>query len=223
MAQALILTTPTTMTSPPPGTPKLQSSGDIEVITSDRFSGTDTSTIAGRLTDAGLGGEKLAWKTYGSAPISIAGGALLWGPASGTYFSYVDIQRVDVDLTMSLKILALPASGGPYFDIFRDAPDSSTATRLRAAITPAGAVSFSHNTPAGSTPISGASLTISAGDTLGIRYNNRTGVLTTYKNGAVASTVTTGRTYAGTLFGFAGVGVSADMRIDDMTLTRTIF
>lgn len=222
MVAALILKTPGRLSAPLPNTPKLLLAGDSEILTSDRFTGGNTSTITGRTTDAGLGGQKQLWSTFGTSNLGIDGGELVTSDATVYAFSYLETDTADVDLTLSMKVRALPASNAVFFDLFRDTPASDTATRLRGVLNAAGTLSFSHNTPAGSTGIS-APISVRAGDTLGLRYNNRSGELSTYLNGVLSSSASTGRKYAGKLHGFAFAGAVPGARFDDLTLSRTIF
>lgn len=229
MADALIITSPASMTAPLPGTPLLTLRGDVTTIASDGFSGA-AAPLAGRVPDAISGGGRKPWKVEGAGSAWVtSGGRLVASPdSSGTYFAYFDSgsTAANREVQLSVRVTELP-SAAVYLDLFRDSL-SSDSRKMRLLLAVSGSVALSYSAPSASgetVSISGANFGYAAGDSLGLQYNTKTNAWAVYKNGvSVRDGIFTGlpRPLTGTMFGIAGTaGMSAGV-LDDFKITETI-
>lgn len=99
MPNALILTAPQRIAKPLPNTPKLWLPGDRRVVTSDTFTGTTANTLAGRSTDAKLGGVAESWSASVPAAFGVASGRLVPGALAQDSFAAVSRPSGSVEVS----------------------------------------------------------------------------------------------------------------------------
>lgn len=222
MSSTLVLTAPTTLTAPLPGTPKLKLRGDTFVLTSDSFNSANVAALSTRTTDAAMGGEALPYTFLTPAGFGINSGRLVRGTTEGNATAVVQLPATrSKDVTASCKILATPTASSPrlYLIVRRDNPTGSPQSQVRLGI---GETSMSLNLyiDGASTTVSGSNIGVTAGDTVGVREYN--GLVQMLINGTVVKEYRySAGTFTGDYAGFA-VGGSEPFAVDEFSVTETI-
>lgn len=218
MANALIITAPSAMTAPLAGTPKLRLSGDRFILSSDGFSGA-SGTLAGRVSDAVLGGSPAVWQSASDAILTVNGsGSVVPNSTPGGFFNYIySAGGPQREIEVSLKITTR-FSTTLWLDLFRDV--ASRKMRLELAST-GGSIVYSASVDSAVVPNSRFSF--ADGDTVRFRYNTRTGKAQVWVNEAeVVSVVYVPPVpVTGGRFGIAGLASSTGA-LDNFVLAETI-
>lgn len=185
-------------------------------ITSDTFSGADTTTMAGRMTDTILGGTGKIWEMEGSNTARILSGKFVRGTDMAVGSTVFNIAA-KTDLEIGAKIESVTSSGAIYLDLLRDSVASS-ATAYRAAILVGNTVKVTRRVGGVNTDIITA-VSFTPGDRIALRKKGSTIELKI--NGAVVGSATdTGITAAG----YAGFAYLANTvwTVDDVTFDDAI-
>lgn len=227
MVNALVLTAPSAMTNPLPGTPVLRVPGERMILTSDGFSG-PAGSFSGRTTDTAAGGAPMVWGSTADSSFRIngSGAAAAVSGVGPAWFQYITVPGSSArrDIEMGVTIRRPLATGNQlYLDMFRDVTDGATSTKLRALFTPT-AFLITDGQPGNSTNLAPA-VPYKTGDTIRLRYNTNTGALRATVNDAPVVSLTwfPAKRYSGELFGIAAI--AADMsgfELDNFILAETV-
>lgn len=135
MDGSLILTAPTAMTAPLPDTPVLRLRGERYTFRSDTFTGAAATTLAGRTSDARLGGDREIWNTSQPAAFGTDGTRLVPGATDAD--SFASLTRPPGVVEVSAVVSTLPVGGKIWLVAARDAVAGPT-NQVRADIDPDG-------------------------------------------------------------------------------------
>jgi len=209
--EALIITAPRAITSPPAGTPKLTISGDVFTITSDTFSGPAATTVSGRSTDALAGGSAMAWASTAPTAFGISGGTLVPGSAPQTNVFTVSLSPTrGPDVTVSAKVVTIPNT--TMYLLARRDNQSGPTNQLRLVIG-SGTVSLGVTVNSTVADPANSAFTYVAGDVLGLREN--AGTIEMLKNGVVQKTFSGLGTFTGHLAGISCGAGATSFSFDD--------
>lgn len=187
--------------------------GPNPIIASDAFTGSDVTTISGRITDSTLGGEASTWTA--SANFAISGGQVTTGTATGI----LALPVTTPDVEFSIKVDTKPTTNSLTVQVrMKQTAASSTNDAYRATLTAAGAVTLVRRFGGADATISTGTHIIAAGGTLGVRaVGNQISLMI---NGVAVETVTDSNITNGP---WAGVGtVSTTGAILDDAKLRSI-
>jgi hypothetical protein len=156
--------TPATVSSGGGGGTTPPTGPTLRVVTSDGFSGASTTTIAGRSTDAALGGLSTALSSPGGGAFRIDGAGYL---QPGTTRAAVETFGLSLGVTgMRLQaIIRNLAGGGVWLDVRRDSLATTTVGTYRAAITTTGTVQLTKRVTNGGAQSLGSALSFASGST----------------------------------------------------------
>lgn len=209
--EAIILTSPRSITTPPAGTPKLTIAGDVLTLTSDTFSGSTATTVAGRSTDALLGGSSMTWSSTAPTAFGISGGKLVPGSAPQTNVFTVQLSATrGPDVTTSIKVDSIP--NATMYLIARRDLQSSPTNQLRLVIG-SGTVALGATVGGAVVDPANSSFSYVAGDVLGLREN--AGVVEMLKNGVVQKTFSGLGTFTGHYAGISCGAGATSFSLDD--------
>lgn len=222
MANALILTAPAAMSAPLAGTPILRLPGDAITLTSDTFTGATATTLAGRYTDAGMGGSALPYQLMVADSYGIKNGTLVPGAGNLASAALVELAPRPRDLTASIRIRALDTAAGStpsnYLQIRRSTV-ASPQSQIRVAFS-AGNASLYTATALVPELVAGSVTPITAGDVIAIREYD--GLVEMYKNGVLMKSAKfASGTFPGAYAGIASAA-GASFALDDFKITETI-
>lgn len=224
MDNSLIITTPQAMTAPLPNTPKLRLSGDSFVLTSDTFSGANTSTLAGRVSDAARGGAPIPYELLATTEDAwkISGSTLAAGVNPGSSAALLPLPAArSKDVTASVRIVSLPAGGTPSVSLLvRRDKVSGSQNQVRVTFNSTSMQLYTH-VGGVQTTVSGALVPVAPGDVVGLREYD--GLIQMVKNGEI---VWAGQnapgTFIGNYAGFASFSGAAGFAFDDFTVIETL-
>lgn len=218
---ALILTSPKAMTNRLPGTPRLGILGEKLPLTSDRFTGND-GVLAGRITDAGLGGEPMEWRTTNAEALAVKSGRVEHTAAAGSYFTFIESPGPNARcMEVAVTVVSRP-TGSVYLDLFRTAAGITPNVKYRITLAPNGTGLLT--TAVTSEPVPGSEFTYAAGDRIAATVNTATNRVRVDVNGSPRFDIAhrPAQPITGNLFGFAGAAgsnaVLDDFALSEMTL-----
>lgn len=217
---ALILTSPKVMTNRLPGTPRLRVRGEKVVVTSDTFTAPD-GQLAGRLSDAALGGERVVWKGTNPEALVVTSGRMSHTAAAGSYLGYIESPGAAArEMELAVTVVALP-TGSVYLDLFRTAAGITPNVKYRVQLNPSGAGSVSAGPTAEVLP--GSNFTFQAGDRIAVTVNTFTDRIKLAVNGVQRFELSWVPTapVAGEIFGIAGAAKSGAL-LDNFMLSETV-
>lgn len=215
MDNALVLTAPSAMSAPLKDTPILRIKGDRYIVTSDSFAGSDAATLAGRFTDAALGGAAQGWAASVPAGFGVAAGRLVPGAQAADSFAAVPLPTGTVEVAArvhkaSANLIWLVAC--------RDAL-AGAANQVRVAIDATGA-QIVHMLAGYPSAGLGPKFPLTAGAEVRLKLEGKTATLSI--DGTRMFVGDLPAPCPGALCGIARSSTATDFSIDNFTVTTTV-
>lgn len=187
------------------------------IVTSDTFSGTATTTLSGRSTDAASGGSPIAWASSAFGSWGINSSNQLYRASGATEFVGLNISAADIDMEFTISVLSSHSGTTLNSADVRRVGTATGGDCIRVRMRADGSISLSNIVSGTETELTATSATstIKVGDRIRIRAMGS--AVSVSVNGVVTltgSTAVTGAGYAG----FAKSTTISAVAYDDLAI-----